>query len=340
MKVFILVTGGTTHLGSHIIKQLLARGTHVRAAVESESAARPLGRYFESDVASGALTFAYVADMLADGALDEAVKEVTGVIHAAFPLPESWEGDVRTTMIDPAAKGVTSILRSAAKEPSIKSFVLTGSAAAYSNLDGPNKKQVTDASWNPLTLEQVASSDSPLVTYAASHLFAEKAAWQLIEELQPSFRFASLGVVLVAGPTLLDSHNVTQESNGFIWSFANGDVYARGDELAPLPFVHITDAATAHLRALDEPRADRKRFLLCGNDAVISARDVAKMARCLYAGLNNVEEPENTREHECYEVFVTSNSKDILGMQYSGVDAIVIDVVEQGLEQRKARLIP
>lgn len=65
----------------------------------------------------------------APGAYDEAVKDVDGIIHAASPVVWTWESP--SEVIDPAVKGATGILASAAKfGTKVKRVVLTSSTVA------------------------------------------------------------------------------------------------------------------------------------------------------------------------------------------------------------------
>lgn len=70
-----------------------------------------------------------VPDIQAPGAYDEAVKDVDGIIHTASPVPSKF--DDPSEIIDPAVKGVTGILASAAKfGKNVKRVVMTASALA------------------------------------------------------------------------------------------------------------------------------------------------------------------------------------------------------------------
>lgn len=336
----VLVTGATGFIGSHIVNEILSHDGKVRAVARSESSTQGLRKRFEKEVASGALSFVYVPDMAKDGAFDEAVKGVSGIIHAASPLPERFQGDARKDILDPAIKGATSILRSAAKESSVKSFILTTSGACHSNSLGPRGKEVGDESWNPLTLESAEKSSDGMIVYSAGKLYAEKAAWQVHKELGEPFRFATVAPVYVAGGTLLPTQSVEQGTSSMLWKFAKGDVTSAGDEFKPRPWVHVKDIAEAHVRALNEPKANGKRILLCAPDATVSALDVAKLARSIQPGLNNCAEPgKKVEEHEHYEVYRSKNVKETLGMELRGIWETLKDVIEQGLAEGKASIV-
>ncbi len=75
------------------------------------------------------LQFTFVPDILADGAYDEAVKDVKYIIHIASPIAKETE-DYERDVIQPAVKGTTNILKSALKAPTVKRIVITSSILA------------------------------------------------------------------------------------------------------------------------------------------------------------------------------------------------------------------
>lgn len=131
---------------------------------------------------------------------------------------------------------------------------------------------------------------------------------------------------------------MTQGSNGFAWNFIRGNVSALGDDQAPMAWVNILDCAAAHVRALDEVKADGKRFILFAG--LTTPRQVAKLARSIDASLNDAAEPEGKlEEHKQYEIIEAKNYKEILGLDYIGVDETLKEIINQGLAERKAGII-
>lgn len=78
---YILVTGATGLVGSHVVDNLLTKGCRVRMAVRSKEKAdafasrRPERRR--------QLDFIYIQDLTDVGVFDKAVEGITGVIHLA-----------------------------------------------------------------------------------------------------------------------------------------------------------------------------------------------------------------------------------------------------------------
>lgn len=83
----ILVTGANGYIGLWTVKSLLERGFSVRAVVRSESKSEVLQIIFPKFVGNGKLEFAFIGDLTKEGAFDDAVKGVEGILHLASPLP-------------------------------------------------------------------------------------------------------------------------------------------------------------------------------------------------------------------------------------------------------------
>lgn len=96
-------------------------------------------------------------------------------------------------VIPPTLAGVRNLLQSAAKEPSVKSFVYTSSSVAASVADQP---LVLDAStWNDAHIREawsITSEPFPAThanaVYSASKAEGEKAFWKFMEDESPQFR--------------------------------------------------------------------------------------------------------------------------------------------------------
>ena len=81
---WVLVTGATSYVASHIIKQFLERGYRVRSTVRNASAASWIvNEVFKSYADTGKFELATVPDICADHAFDEAVKGVSAIVHVA-----------------------------------------------------------------------------------------------------------------------------------------------------------------------------------------------------------------------------------------------------------------
>ena len=130
-KSIVLVTGASGHLGFRIVINALESGYHVRAAVRSQARANDIlaAESVKKLNPGSSLSFIYITDILAPGAYDTAVKDVTYIIHTASPLAEPSEDD-EATIVKPAVAGTLNILEAANKSPSVKRVVITSSVIA------------------------------------------------------------------------------------------------------------------------------------------------------------------------------------------------------------------
>jgi nucleoside-diphosphate-sugar epimerase len=148
------------------------QGYHVRAAVRSQSKASSLPK-------SDKLELITVPDIVAPGAYQDAIKNVTSVIHCASPFHFKVTSNEKDLLI-PAREGTLNMLRAAAKEPSVKRVVITSSFAALNQLGQDpyaDPPVVYDESvWNPVTWEE-ALKGVPRMGYQASKKYAELAAF-------------------------------------------------------------------------------------------------------------------------------------------------------------------
>src|SRR5689334_4037649 len=112
---WILVTGASGFLASHICLQFLKRGFKVRGTVRDPSQSSwLLEGPFKSYVDTSAFELASIPPLGTDGAYDSAVKGVAAVIHTAYVtniVPDPKQ------VITPMVAGVRSIMTAAMHEP-------------------------------------------------------------------------------------------------------------------------------------------------------------------------------------------------------------------------------
>jgi len=172
-------------------------------------------------------------------------------------------------LILPAIAGVRSILRAAAATSTVKRIVLTSSFAAVFDADRDRSSYFTytSADWNPLTYAEAAHpSTSAVVAYRGSKKFAERFAWDFVEERRPGFDLVTLCPPMTFGPVV---HPVARaedlnDSNAMLWSVAKS-VSSNGDNsslpVARVPFwVDVRDLARAHVQALLRPEVGGRRY--------------------------------------------------------------------------------
>jgi nucleoside-diphosphate-sugar epimerase len=129
--------------------------------------------------------------------------------------------------IDPAVKRIRSLLRTAANQPTVKSFVLTSSSSACTTAPNTNIVVLDKDTWNEQSVEQAYSlPDShpmkPWQIYSASKTLVEQAAWKFVKEENPGFILNTVLPCANFGP-ILDSKQ-TASTAGWV-----RDAYTKGD---------------------------------------------------------------------------------------------------------------
>ena len=190
-----------------------------------------------------------VPDLLAEGAFDEAVKDVDYIVHLASPLPEVSSPetfDVQKDLIEPARIGTIGILESAAKSLSVKRVVIASSIAVMEAKKGPDDLVPVP---DPDKVDQ-----NPFVGYTASKRIAHDAATKFMENERPHFDLVRILPSFVQGRNLLvtDKEKLGSGSNNILMDLVLS-------KKATVPRVASTvlvdDVAKTLILALDPKRA-------------------------------------------------------------------------------------
>jgi len=335
MAKTVLVTGASGFIAAHIVNPFLERGYNVRGTVRSESTAAKVKKTHSKY--QDQLSFAIVPDIAAANAFDEAVKGVDGIIHTASPFVLGAT-DFENDLFRPAINGTTSILRAAQKNNSnIKRIVITSSFAA--NLD-PTKGvrpgfTYTDSDWNPVTREAAASSSDGVFAYVASKTFAERAAWDYVENEKPEFTIATLSPPMVYGPVIhhVEDMSSLNTSAGDFYRLINGSE-KEVPESAFWAFVDVRDVATAHVLAFEKPEAANQRYLI--SSSAYNYQMVCDIIREKFPELRELTPKGKTGEPlpDVYKLD-TSKATNQLGIVFTPLEKTVEDTVNNLLELQK-----
>ena len=181
--LFLALTGW---IGSHVAHEALAAGLCIRLAIRDAGKAKVVVDALEAIHGKGRIETVLVADYAQDGAYDEAVKGVQGVVHAACNLSFSPSPD---EVITPALKALDSMLEAACGQTSIRRVVVTSSAGAValSQVGGDAVNHITPDLWNDEAVEQSKASPNGANVYCACKVLTERAAWEFVEKRKPSF---------------------------------------------------------------------------------------------------------------------------------------------------------
>nr|POF17015.1 aldehyde reductase 2 [Quercus suber] len=253
----VLVTGANSFIGSHCVDQLLAAGYNVRGTSRSVEKSKMIAEYADAKYGKGRFEAVSVPDMVHDGAFDEAVKGVKGILHVASVITFS---DKPEEVIPPTVKGTLEVLKSASKEPGIKAFVYTSSSSACVNPQ-PNKKVVvTTDMWNEAAIHE--ANNNPEVdgytVYAASKTAAEKALWQAVSTAKPPFQVAAVLPNANLGAILQSGAESSSSTGSWIPKLIKGDRSSLS--FPPQWFVNVADTARLHVAALTDPGCNGKRL--------------------------------------------------------------------------------
>ncbi|MEL6815885.1 MAG: NAD-dependent epimerase/dehydratase family protein, partial [Cyanobacteria bacterium J06598_3] len=266
----VLVTGATGYVASWLIKQLLAEGFTVHAAVREPTNTDKL-KYLNqlAEASPGSLHY-FKANLLAKGSYAEAMTGCQVVFHTASPFTLNVN-DPQKDLIEPAQLGTRNILEQANQTTTVKRVVVTSSCAAIygdvADLEQAKGEAFTEADWN-------TSSSLSHQPYAYSKTLAEQEAWKIAKN-QDRWDLVVINPSLVVGPGI--NPFATSASFGLIKQFGDGTMKSRMVDLA-LGAVDVRDVAAAHIAAGFTPSA-KGRYITSGHNT-----SFPKFARFLREG--------------------------------------------------------
>lgn len=178
---------------------------------------------FKSEASNGRFEMVAVEDMAVEGAFKDAVRGVSAIAHVATIA--TFDPDPNN-VIPQTIAGVETILKDAAKERSVKSFVYTSSVVAAAAPFADTPFHVTEDSWNDVAVEMAWSPppytpDRAMVTYSASKVAAERALWKFVDKENPHFRVNAVLPFTVFGALLHPKQNAS--TDGWLFSLYHGD---------------------------------------------------------------------------------------------------------------------
>ncbi|RAL17468.1 NAD(P)-binding protein [Aspergillus homomorphus CBS 101889] len=266
----VLLTGATGLIGFRVLQELLRNNYRVRITARSANKVQsvtthPLIRPFESQ-----LTTALIPDINAANAFDEALKDVTYVIHTGSPVPIPGTDPLRDVW-SPTVDGTASLLTSALRFSTIKRIVLTSSIVAtipLSPLPPSTAPEVpvsiTASSRVPLPANTTATPDV-FETYVLAKTIALSNADTFMKTQNPDFTLAHVipGYVLGRDERVHDAEMAAHmpSSCGILLQGLTGI-----DVLVPLHggFVHVDDLAEMFLRVMElETEVQMESFGAC-----------------------------------------------------------------------------
>lgn len=253
IKKPVLVTGATGYLAGEIIKQLLEKGIPVHATVRDRSKKEKYAHLDKIAKDNGETITYFNANLLKEGAFDEAIQGCELVIHTASPFVMKVKNPQKE-LIDPAVKGVKNLFSAVKKSTSIKRVVITSSIYSVygDNIDAKDSHNntVDEGNWN-------TSSSLQHQAYAYSKVLAEQEAWEVTNK-QTKWDLISINPGFILGPAT--NPHASFESKSILCQFGDG-TYQSGVPKINMGIVDIRNVAEAHIKAGLSPKA-KGRYIL------------------------------------------------------------------------------
>lgn len=266
----VLVPGGAGYIGSHIVRELIRRGEDVVVIDNLENghraAVHPKARFYEGDIRDRAFL---------DRVLDEE-KDIDAAIHFAA---NSLVGESMTKPLKYYDNNVggTRILLEALRDHGVKNVVFSSTAATYGE---PERVPILET-----------DRTEPTNPYGETKLAMEK-MFKWVDEAD-GIRYVSLRYFNASGADesgeIGEDHHPESHLIPLILQVPLGkreevsifgDDYPTPDGTCIRDYIHVTDLADAHLRALDYLRAGNESNVFnLGNGVGFSVQEVVDTAR-------------------------------------------------------------
>ncbi|RXJ72833.1 diaminohydroxyphosphoribosylaminopyrimidine deaminase [Veronia nyctiphanis] len=264
----VLVTGANGYVASWIVKKLLDAGNTVHATVRDRDNEDKVGHLKAMAASSGGKLCLFNANLLDEGAYDEAILGCEIVFHTASPFVVRGVKDNEKDLLEPAKLGTKNVLDAVNRTETVKRVVLTSSVAAIygdsEDLQHAGKSAFDETDWN-------LSSSAVHQPYSYSKTIAEQLAWQM-NKGQNRWQLLTINPGLVLGPTL---GNTGSESMRIFKDLYDGKLFPAAPDLT-FGIVDVRDVAKAHLLAAFTENASGRHITVAGT---MSYLDIATVLR-------------------------------------------------------------
>jgi len=246
----VLVTGCNGLVGSHVTNEFLAAGFRVCGTVRDVEKYAWMIDFFTQIYGPDRLTLVAVPDLTSQIAFKEAIKGVHAVAHTASSV------DFLNINIPDSVRAQEICLEAAASEPTVKSFVLTGSAWAVALPATDVERSFDTWQFNEDVVEAVKdpqqAASNPTLTYTACKVECEKASWAWVKKHHPSFHFNVVLLDTVFGRVLNPEKQGIPSTTGFVQSVVTAGEQAEWvvANVTPQWFVDTKDSGRLHVAAV------------------------------------------------------------------------------------------
>jgi nucleoside-diphosphate-sugar epimerase len=339
----VLITGATGHVGFRTLVHALRTGLAVRVAVRSEAKADQLMKRLSLKTTSRQrqrITTAIVPDITAEGAYDEAMHDVTHVIHVASPLvtgsqkPPIESEHAEDFFIGPAVRGTRSLLEAADACGTVRRVVITSSIVALipvAQMEGteprPKGNPVRPTDRVPFTQ---GPYHSEFAAYANSKIAALHAAETWCATVRPAFDVVHLHPSFVLG------RNDMAATTAQCMKGTNAMVLAMllGRRFGPFAgaTVHVDDVARCHVAAAVDTAGvpGNESYILSQGSRWNDAKDLAARS---FPAADKTRLLVRTGNVDTTEIDIDASlAEDTFGLRFKGFGAQVESLVGQFLE--------
>lgn len=302
----VLVTGANGLIGSNIADQFLRFGYRVRGTTRSPAKNAWITALFDAKYGPGSFELVAVPDMEAPDAFDQAVKGASAVVHTATNYTMNPDPHA---VVPGTIAGTVNAMTSAAREPSVRRFVLTSSSAS-ALVPKPNTPGVvTTETWNDEIVafafrEPPYEPERAYPVYAASKTLSEKEAWKFVRDKKPDFVFNAVLPNINFGASLDPANQGHPSTSGMVAELFKGNsaplaglpartshaehavqtaicTWSRLTSLAEY-FVDVQDDALLHVAAAIHPGVQSERVFAFAEP--VNGDAILAILRKLYPG--------------------------------------------------------
>ena len=264
----VAVTGASGYVAGRLVEKLLQHGHTVHATVRNPHDRNAVGHLLALDGSATGRLKLFAADLLTEGAFDEAFKGCEIVFHTASPFFNKVKNPQRD-LVEPAVLGTAHVLASVNRTASVKRVVLTSSVAAIIGdaadcLTFPGGI-ATEEQWN-------TTSSLKHQPYSYSKTMAERKAWEIAGQ-QQQWDLVVINPSFVIGPGLKAHTNA--ESFNIIRQMANGMLRFGAPDLA-IGVVDVRDLAEAHYRAAFRPEASGRHIISARESSLLELATILR----------------------------------------------------------------
>jgi dihydroflavonol-4-reductase len=282
---------------------MLAHGYAVRGSVRQLATADVAHLHTLAQRGGGALELVE-ARLEADAGWAEAVDGCSYVWHLASPNPPRAPKDA-AELIRPAVDGTLRVLRAAASSGSVRRVVLTSSIDAIRHGHDPADRRVrTEVDWSDV------NRSGP---YPRSKVYAERAAWDFVQDRQ--LELVTINPGLVLGPLLHAERTPSLEVIRLLLAHALPAVPRLG-----FAVVDVRDIAIAHRLAMQTPAADGNRYICAGEHLWMS--EIAAVLAAEF-GPRGLSVPTRPLPYWLMWMLARFDRTSRLALDYVGVPALV-----------------